>query len=706
MDGAPRGAVASPDATSPTRGDAARKRRREADASGRSLGATEYGGPRAKRETSEADGDDVVSVPLGRGYPTLCRGAVRDWPALRAWTRHPPGASGVSYPRLRELVGDREVHAMVGSERGRFDGAPTRHESVKLTVSAFLDYACAEDATAPPLCLAQVPLYDTSRTTRETTPNAEPLRALWDSGDVWPVPRVFFSDDAPKGGPKGGSIRVDSDTRDRASFGCRYVLNSANLWVSPGGSGPARRFNQTVSSAHFDDHENVLCVLAGSKTVRLWSPLAGLEVFTGGKGVRFRNPGDDGGAYNHEQKRVFETETARRADTRGEGEEEKRETVFFKTPFKSLKNAEAETLVARPGDAVYIPRGWWHEVASAANTVAVNLWYRSAEDDALDRLEADGRDDDFFDDDVDDEDARKKKRTTAWAGAAVATARRATRALSEHHRRSFVRSLRRVAASDAFRERARKALVACFTGDDDDDDESESESEPEPESSEPSVKQSRAPGKKKSPPDPEAFRSRHLAKRFSLEKDGEALSVLRASRLILALANPVDAVLDALYDAARADPESVERRKLTSFARRLRDAGERVRVEFFFRPGPGGGSRPKPRTRINTADDPPFRCFRGDRDLTHACVAAELLTSAFESRFALDAFEDGGKTKRRRNFFETFYGAFAGEEANSFSRALHFLRSVSAERATLRVSEALGLAEATPKGTTRDSFWF
>ena len=314
MDGAPRGAVASPDATSPTRGDAARKRRREADASGRSLGATEYGGPRAKRETSEADGDDVVSVPLGRGYPTLCRGAVRDWPALRAWTRHPPGASGVSYPRLRELVGDREVHAMVGSERGRFDGAPTRHESVKLTVSAFLDYACAEDvyttATTPPLCLAQVPLYDASTTKRETETNAgQPLKELWDSGDVWPVPRFFVSDDAPRGGPKRGS---DRETRkrtpitDHVSREHRYVLDSANLWVSPGGSQPARRrasqfdnLDTTFSSAHFDDHENVLCVVTGSKTVRLWSPLVGLEVFTGGKGVRFRNPGDDGGSYNH-----------------------------------------------------------------------------------------------------------------------------------------------------------------------------------------------------------------------------------------------------------------------------------------------------------------------------------------------------------------------------------------------------------------------
>jgi hypothetical protein len=103
---------------------------------------------------------------------------------------------------------------------------------------------------------------------------------------------------------------------------------------------------------------------------------------------------------------------------------------------------------------------------------------------------------------------------------------------------------------------------------------------------------------------------------------------------------------------------------------------------------------------MNTAVNPPEdSCFRGDRDLTHACVAAELLTSAFESRDArTHAFEDSsGKTKEKKpnDFFETFYGAFAGEEANSFTRALHFLRSVSAERATLRVSQALGLAEAT-----------
>ena len=234
MAGAPRGAVASPDAASLTRGGAARKRRRKVDASGHSLGATEGDGARAKRETS--DGDVVPVPPVGRGYPTLCRGAVRDWPALRAWTRDPPGASGVSYPRLRELVGDREVRAMVGSESGRFDGAPTRHESVKLTVSAFLDHACAEAPRAgtPSLCLAQIPLYDASAAAAAETVcsyadrrDRAPLRALWDSGDVWPVPLV-------REASRGSTV---SGFESRAFRVERHVLDSANLWVSPGGSG-------------------------------------------------------------------------------------------------------------------------------------------------------------------------------------------------------------------------------------------------------------------------------------------------------------------------------------------------------------------------------------------------------------------------------------------------------------------------------------
>ena len=32
------------------------------------------------------------------------------------------------------------------------------------------------------------------------------------------------------------------------------------------------------------------------------------------------------------------------------------------------------------GDAVFIPEGWWHQIDSAAGTIAVNLWWRSAYD--------------------------------------------------------------------------------------------------------------------------------------------------------------------------------------------------------------------------------------------------------------------------------------------------------------------------------------
>ena len=673
MAGAPSGAVASPDAASPTRGGVARKRRREADSSGHVLGATEDGGARAKRETS--DPRDVVpaSVPVGRGYPELCRGAVRDWPALRAWTRDPHDASGVTYPRLRELVGDREVRAMVGSERGRFDGAPTRHESVRITVSAFLDGACSEEPPnttgVSPLCLAQIPVYDASASAAEAAEttissaeklgakpfnkNAPVLQTLWDSGDVWPVPRV---DATVTSGPESGGEPIRP----------RYVLDSANLWVSPGpifedaNSSDAREKKAAVdddvdggfffrheSSPHFDDCENALCVVAGTKTVRLWSPLAGLEAFAP-PGVRGRNPGDER-TYNHPivpEYRVSADASANRKDAQ-----------------KRIR--PCETLVAEPGDAVYVPRGWWHAVASAPNTVAVNLFYRSAEDEALDALEAECVD---TSDEAETSEAAEasRKRTVAAAGAAVAAARRATRALSEHRRRSFVRRLRRAAASDAFRERAQSALSACFRGDEAFED---SKLRGSDESRESLESKRGDPAKKTS-----LASSSHLVGEEKDAEEKDALAVLETSPLALALASPPASVLDALYDAAGADPASVERSKLAAFARRLRDASERLR----------GG---------DDGDRVVTEAVETERGAFHARVAAELLTSAFESHG--DAFESRARGGGKKNFFETFYGAFAEEERRALSCALHALRSASAERSTLRVSEALGLADAT-----------
>ena len=29
------------------------------------------------------------------------------------------------------------------------------------------------------------------------------------------------------------------------------------------------------------------------------------------------------------------------------------------------------------GDAIFIPEGWWHQIDSAAGTIAVNIWWRS-----------------------------------------------------------------------------------------------------------------------------------------------------------------------------------------------------------------------------------------------------------------------------------------------------------------------------------------
>jgi len=35
------------------------------------------------------------------------------------------------------------------------------------------------------------------------------------------------------------------------------------------------------------------------------------------------------------------------------------------------------------GDAIHIPEGWWHQINSAAGTIAINIWWRSAFDELL-----------------------------------------------------------------------------------------------------------------------------------------------------------------------------------------------------------------------------------------------------------------------------------------------------------------------------------
>mmetsp|Transcript_39812 Transcript_39812/g.94556 ORF Transcript_39812/g.94556 Transcript_39812/m.94556 type:complete len:396 (-) Transcript_39812:178-1365(-) len=103
------------------------------------------------------------------------------------------------------------------------------------------------------------------------------------------------------------------------------------------------------SSTHYDPYHNLLCVVAGSKSVRLVSPkhtalLYPKEVY--------------GESTNHSQVDFANPDLER-------------------FPLYSEVDGLALSAELEPGDALFIPEGWWHQVSSAKATIAVNFWWQS-----------------------------------------------------------------------------------------------------------------------------------------------------------------------------------------------------------------------------------------------------------------------------------------------------------------------------------------
>ena len=115
-----------------------------------------------------------------------------------------------------------------------------------------------------------------------------------------------------------------------------------NLWLN---------LKTAVSQAHYDSYNGVLCVVHGKKRVRLWPSSAILHA----------NP-------------LF-SET------------------YNGLPESAVLPPAPLTLTIRRGQALFIPEGWWHEVTSAPNTLAVSFWWKGFDqqilrDTAKDRLDA------------------------------------------------------------------------------------------------------------------------------------------------------------------------------------------------------------------------------------------------------------------------------------------------------------------------------
>ena len=122
-------------------------------------------------------------------------------------------------------------------------------------------------------------------------------------------------------------------------------IRVVNLWMNN---------TPSTSSLHYDPQHNLLCVIVGSKRVRLWPPVCTplLHPFSA-----------FGESPNHSTLTDLGASDA----------------LAAATSLAERKGGRYFEVQLAAGDALLIPAGWWHLVRSQARTVAINYWWPASD---------------------------------------------------------------------------------------------------------------------------------------------------------------------------------------------------------------------------------------------------------------------------------------------------------------------------------------
>jgi len=138
------------------------------------------------------------------------------------------------------------------------------------------------------------------------------------------------------------------------------------FWMGPG---------NTISPLHYDPLDNLLVQVVGWKRVLLFPPNGHDNRFHGGDVKRHRNGGNEGDS----EKSPFEGALWQYAGVDGNQYNTSAVDIeqpdYEKYPDFALAPTPYECLLG-PGDAVFIPKKWWHHVRCFEFSVSVNAWWR------------------------------------------------------------------------------------------------------------------------------------------------------------------------------------------------------------------------------------------------------------------------------------------------------------------------------------------
>jgi Cupin-like domain len=256
---------------------------------------------------------------------------VANWPALELWK----GPSGIQH--LTQLAGDVPVEIMVSSAknfRGDMESLILLQDKFSAFLNGFLISSRKEEGNASSsdgnknkknstsvmqFYLAQCPISVMEPFSAEQTPG--PLSALLQDITI-PLPLI-----------EGKVLHYNQ----------RVNLSQINLW--------ANIHSPATSSLHYDPYHNLLCVVTGQKIVRLVPPCATELLHNVAPSYAE--------SANHADDDLFNPQRRKKID--------------------GNSNGQLLEFILNPGDALFLPEGWWHQVASTAGTIAVNFWWGSRE---------------------------------------------------------------------------------------------------------------------------------------------------------------------------------------------------------------------------------------------------------------------------------------------------------------------------------------
>ena len=124
-----------------------------------------------------------------------------------------------------------------------------------------------------------------------------------------------------------------------------HLVKSVNAWIGT---------RHTVTALHSDADDNLLVQLRGFKYVVLFAPHEAPNLYAGVH-PRAASAGDDGAGVG-----MFSPVRVEKYDA---------------DEHANFAQARGQHAVLGPGDALYIPRGWFHYVRSMSTSISLNYWW-------------------------------------------------------------------------------------------------------------------------------------------------------------------------------------------------------------------------------------------------------------------------------------------------------------------------------------------